>query len=161
MKYFTGAHAAFFQAALEDWPTPALEWLAEDLPTINDMLGVPRDRLIDRDSLEWKEICCNAYEESLPDYCVNCDSILGEIPGGNVRDGCPRCIDSMGSLYEDATLRKILRLSFVLAAATNHDYFSEFVCYLLCCHIKWRSLVDWQPKPKPIPKPKSLLEKLR
>lgn len=170
-KYYTGAHAAFFEACYADWPTPVLEWLCEDLPSIADMLGYEkRDgwvTMIDRDSHEWKEIVCKAFAENLPDYCFSCGTIIGWLPGGQLREGCHLCIDSIPTLYGGIETRPLLRMMLVMERGTNHDYFSDFIEYLLLCHIVWReqntklariSTTEQEVKPD---KPKSLLEKLR
>jgi len=154
---YTGAHGAFFEAALEGWPTLVLEWLAQGLPRLKDVVPHNDGGMLLKDSIEWKRIVNNAQPELLPDYCFHCDTIWGHIPGGQIREGCPNCIENFPADY-DSRLSPLMRIGFVLEAATDNDYFDTLVSYLFCCHIAWRQTAQWNPKPEPAKR--SLLEKL-
>lgn len=161
MKHYTPAHAVFFEAALENWPTPLLEFLAEDLPTLEDMVPHKNGMLL-KDSIEWKEIVNRAQPDMLPDYCLYCDTLFEYIPGGQIREGCPGCIENFPA-DADSRLMPMIRIGLTLSAATDHKYFPELIEYLFCCHIHWRQNVSWNPKPEQEVKPdkRSLMEKLR
>lgn len=161
MKHYHPAHAVFFEAAIEGWPTILLENLAEDVPGLQDL--VPhRNGMLIKDSIEWKTIVNRAQAEELPDYCLYCDTILGYIPGGQIREGCPNCIENFPA-DADSRLMPMIRIGLTLSAATDNKYFPELIEYLFCCHIHWRMSVQWNPKPKQEVKPdkRSLMEKLR
>ena len=161
MKYYHPAHAVFFEAAIEGWPTILLENLAEDVPGLFDL--VPhKNGVIIKDSIEWKTIVNRAQAEDLPDYCLYCDTILGYIPGGQIREGCPKCIEDFPA-DADSRILPLLRVGLTLEAATDNKYFPELIEYLFCCHIHWRMSVTWNPKPKQEVKPdkRSLMEKIR
>ncbi len=161
MKHYTGAHGAFFEAALDDLPTPILEWLAQDLPRLIDMVPHTVGGMLVKSSLDWMEITHGANSELLPDWCFVCNTTHGYIMGGQIRDGCPLCLDTLDP-ERDSHLTPLLRIGWTLAEATGHEYFPEFVEYLLCCHIKWRQTVpESEPRPVPIPKKRSLMEHLR
>ena len=69
MKHYTGAHAAFFEAAILDFPTPILEWLAYGLPTLEDMVPHSTTGMLIKSSHDWMELTHGASSESLPDWC--------------------------------------------------------------------------------------------
>lgn len=166
MKYYHPAHCVFFEAAFADWPTELLEWLAQDIPALEQLTPTNNGGMIIKDSTEWKEIVCNAHAELLPDHCFHCGITLGEIPGGQVREGCPNCIDTIPEDF-DSYLTPLLRITLALSAATDEKYFSELTGYLLCCHIAWQRNLG--PLPEPIEeamgmepaKMPSLLDKLK
>jgi hypothetical protein len=137
VKHYTGAHAAFFEAALADFPTSILEWLAYDLPPLENTIPCSNGGIPIKSSREWLEITHGASSESLPDWCFVCDTIHGYILGGQVRDGCPLCLNTLDP-ERDSYLTPLLRIGWTLAEATDNKYFPELVEYLLCCHIKWR-----------------------
>jgi hypothetical protein len=135
-EQYTPATCVFFEAALADWPTILLEWLAEDLPTLEDM--VPnKNGMLDKDSIEWKTMVNRAQPEKLPDYCIYCNTSFDWIPGGQLREGCPKCIENFPAAA-DSTLLPLLRIGLSLAAATDHKYFPELIEYLFLLHIRWR-----------------------
>ena len=163
MKHYTGAHAAFFEAALSDLPTPILEWLAEDLPHLEDMVPHNSGGMLIKDSREWMELSHKAMDEILPDWCFVCGVTHGELPGGQIRDGCPACIDILDP-ERDSYFTPMLRITWTLSEFTDNKYFSELIEYLLCCHIKWRDSPQWNPKvleKEPIHIKPSLRDKLR
>ena len=161
MKNYHPAHAVFFEAAIENLPTPILEWLAIDLPKLEDM--VPhRNGLVVKDSIEWKTIVNRAQPDMLPDYCLYCDTLFEYIPGGQIREGCPNCIENFPA-DADSRIMPYIRIALAIDYATDGQYFAELVEYLFCCHIHWRMNVQWNPKPKQEVKPdkRSLMETLR
>jgi len=164
MKHYTAAHAVFFEAALSGWPTVLLEFLAEDLPTLEDMVPHKNGMLI-KDSIEWKTLVNKAQAEELPDYCVYCDTCFGYIPGGQLREGCPNCIENFPA-DADSNLTPLLRMGWTLATVTDNKYFPELIEYLYCCHLHWVSQVEWKPevlykRELTLESRKSLLDKLK
>lgn len=134
-KQYTNATCVFFEAALHEWPTPLLEWLAEDLPALEDMVP-SKNGMIDKESIEWKTLVNRAQPELLPDMCIYCNSIFGRIPGGQLREGCPKCIEIFPAAA-DSTLLPMIRIGLVLSSVTDHKYFPELVEYLFCKHLEW------------------------
>ena len=139
MKY-TGAHAAFFEAALANLPTAILDWLAADLPRVQDSVPTNRGGMILKDSIEWKTLVNRAQPDLLPDFCIYCEHSFEPIPGGQIREGCPECIEEFPS-DADSYITPLLRVMLTLQA--NTDYFHEVSEYLFCCHIAWRQSIEW------------------
>lgn len=156
-EQYTSATCVFFEAALHEWPTVLLEWLAEDLPKLEDMVP-SHNGMIAKDSIEWKTLVNRAQAEELPDYCIYCNTLFGKIPGGQLREGCPKCIENFPAAA-DSTLFPMIRIGLTLASVTDHKYFPELIEYLFCCHLEW---VVTQPYTvdEPAKKP-SLKDKLK
>ena len=160
MKYYHPAHCVFFEAAFAGWPTDLLEWLAQDIPTIEQLVPTNKGNMIIKGSTEWKELVCNAHSELLPDHCFHCGTTLGRIAGGQVREGCPECINTIPEDF-DSNLTPILRITLALATATGNKYLSELIGYLLCCHIAWQEYYPAQIAVAEPSKPPSLMDKLK
>jgi hypothetical protein len=165
MRHYSSGHAAFFEAALADWPTPVLEWLASDLPKLTDLFPTNSSGMILKDHPWWVEIQHEATDELLPDWCFNCGYIDSYIPGGKLRDGCHRCVDTLDP-NDDGYMRALMRVCLTLTANMELGYTDQLADYLILCHVKWRQqAIESQPKqhietPTPI-KRTSLLDKLR
>jgi len=137
LKHYTLAHSAFFEASLHDWPTPALEWLAEGLPKLSELVPHNDSGMLLKDSPLWLEIQHEAIDEMLPDWCFNCGYIDGWIIGGKLRDGCHRCVNQIDP-NSDGYMRALMRICLTLTSIDGLHYTEQLADYLFLCHIKWR-----------------------
>ncbi len=129
VRLYTLAHAAFFEACIAGHPRAFLQWLAEEIPPVQEFK---------KDSLEWLMLRSKAMPEYLPDYCYGCSHFFREVylPGGNVRLVCPNCVKE-DKPEADSEMNWFLDMQNILIDINPHSYFTELLDYLLAVHALW------------------------